>query len=97
MSSKLSKRFWQIKNAPSVTYDIDCIMSMCADKGGVNVGQSLFTDTYYTDDAVLFAEDEAQWTSILLELLYTRNSQEDRLSLIHYVPAGPCLEAESAE
>jgi len=38
-------------------------MPICTDKAGVNVGQSLFTD--YADDAVLFAEDDAQWTSIL--------------------------------
>jgi len=38
---------------------------MCAYKAGVIVGQSLFTDTDYADDAVLFAEDDAQWTSIL--------------------------------
>jgi len=44
---------------------IDWIMSMCADKAGVNGGQSLFTDIDYADDAVLFAEDDAQWTSIL--------------------------------
>jgi len=36
-----------------------------ADKAGVNVGQSLFTDTGYADDAVLFAEDDVQWLSIL--------------------------------
>jgi len=34
----------------------DWIMSICTDKAGVNVGQSLFTDTDYADDAVLFAE-----------------------------------------
>jgi len=39
-------------------------MSICADKAGVNIGQSLFTDIDYADDAVLFAEDDAQWTSI---------------------------------
>jgi len=39
---------------------IDCIMSICADKAGVNFGQSLFTDTDYADDAVLFAEDDSQ-------------------------------------
>jgi len=44
---------------------IDWIMSMCANKAGVYVGQSLFTDIDYADDAVLFAEDDAQWTSIL--------------------------------
>jgi len=33
----------------------------------------------------------------LIRLLYTRNSREDRLSFIHYVPAGSCLEAESVE
>jgi len=44
---------------------IDWIMSICADKAGVNVGQSLFTDIDYADDAVLFAEDDVQWTSIL--------------------------------
>jgi len=44
---------------------IDWIMSICADKAGVNVGPSLFTDTDYADDAVLFADDDAQWTSIL--------------------------------
>jgi len=38
---------------------------MCADKAGVNVRQSLFTDIDYADEAVLFAEDDAQWTSIL--------------------------------
>jgi len=40
-------------------------MSMCADKAGVNVRQSLFIDIDYADDAVLFAEDDVQWTSIL--------------------------------
>jgi len=40
-------------------------MSICADKADVNVGQSLFTDTDYADDAVLFAEEDVQWTSIL--------------------------------
>jgi len=40
-------------------------MSICADKVGVNIGQSLFTDIDYADDAVLFAEDDGQWTSIL--------------------------------
>jgi len=36
-----------------------------SDKAGVSIGQSLFTDIYYADDAVLFAEDNAQWMSIL--------------------------------
>jgi len=27
--------------------------------------QSLFTDIDYADDAVLFAEDDVQWTSVL--------------------------------
>jgi len=40
-------------------------MSICADKAYVTVGQSLFTDVGYADDAVLFAEDDAQWTSSL--------------------------------
>jgi len=40
-------------------------MSICVGKAGVNVGQSLFTDTDYADDAVLFAEDDVQWPSIL--------------------------------
>jgi len=40
-------------------------MSIRADKAGVSVGQSLFTDTDYADDAVLFADDDVQWTSIL--------------------------------
>jgi len=44
---------------------IDWIMSMCADKAGVNVGQSMFRDIDYADGAVLFAEDDTQWTSIL--------------------------------
>jgi len=35
------------------------------DKAGVNVGQSLFTDIDYADDAARFAEDDAQWTCIL--------------------------------
>jgi len=43
---------------------IDWIMSICADKAGVNVRQSPFTDVDYADDAVLFAENDAQWTSI---------------------------------
>jgi len=38
---------------------IDWIMSICADKAGVNVGQSLFTDIDYADDAVMFAEGDA--------------------------------------
>jgi len=38
---------------------------MCADKAGVNIGSFLFTDIDYADDAVLFAEDDVQWTSIL--------------------------------
>jgi len=33
-------------------------MFICADKTGVNVGQSLFTDIDYADDAVLFGEDD---------------------------------------
>jgi len=40
-------------------------MSICTDKAGVNVGQSMFTDVNYAVDAVLFTEDDAQWTSIL--------------------------------
>jgi len=40
-------------------------MSICADKADVNIRQSKFTDCDYADDAVLFAEDHAQWTSIL--------------------------------
>jgi len=36
-----------------------------SDKAGVNVGQCLYTDIDYAGDAVLFAEDDAQWTSIL--------------------------------
>jgi len=40
-------------------------MSICADKAGVSVGQSPFTDIDYADDAVLFAEDDVQWLSIL--------------------------------
>jgi len=40
-------------------------MSICADKAGVNVGQSLFTDIDYANDAVLFGDDDVQWTSIL--------------------------------
>jgi len=40
-------------------------MFICADKADVNVGQSLFTDSDYADDAVLFAEDDVQWPSIL--------------------------------
>jgi len=43
---------------------IDCIMSVCAYKAGVSVGHSLFTDIDYAGDAVLFSEDDAQWTSI---------------------------------
>jgi len=38
---------------------------MCADKADVNIQQSLFSDTDYADDAVLFAEDDVQWTSVL--------------------------------
>jgi len=44
---------------------IDWIMSLCADKAGVSIRQSLFTDIDCADDAVLlFAEDDVQWTSI---------------------------------
>jgi len=48
----------------------DWIMSICADKAGVNVGQSLFTDTDYADDAVLFIEDDAH--SIQLRALWAK-------------------------
>jgi len=123
-------------------------MSICADKAGVNVGQSLFTDIDYADDEVLLTENDAQWKSILesfdaaantmgfhtswaktkiqnvasgpsppscvisghhveavnrfthlgsnvelIGLLYTRNSREDQLRIIHYVPAGSCLDS----
>jgi len=44
---------------------IDWIVPIGANKAGVNVGQSPFTDTDYANDAVLLAEDDAQWTSIL--------------------------------
>jgi len=44
---------------------IDWTISICADKAGVNVGQSLITDIDYADYAVLFAENDVQWTSIL--------------------------------
>jgi len=40
-------------------------MSVCADKAVVNIRQSLFTDTDYADDAVLFAEADVQWPSVL--------------------------------
>jgi len=40
------------------------IMSICADKAGVNFRQTLFTDTDYADDAILFAEDDVQWMPI---------------------------------
>jgi len=40
----------------------DLIVSICQTR---QVGQSLFTDIDYADDAVLFAEDDAQWVSIL--------------------------------
>jgi len=49
-------------------------MSICADKAGVNVGQSLFTDINYADDAVLFAEDDVQWPSILESFDTTANT-----------------------
>jgi len=44
---------------------IHCIMSICADEACVNVTQSLFTDIDYADDAVLFAEDDAEWSPSL--------------------------------
>jgi len=44
---------------------IDWIMSMCADKAGVSIGQSLFTDIDCADDAVLFAEYDFHWPFIL--------------------------------
>jgi len=40
-------------------------MSIGADNASVNVRQFLFTDVDYADDALLFAEDDVQWTSIL--------------------------------
>jgi len=40
-------------------------MSIFADKADVNIGQFLITDIDYADDAVLFSEDDVQWTSIL--------------------------------
>jgi len=53
---------------------IDWIMSMCADKAEVNVGQSLFTDISYADDAILFAKDDAQRTSILASFNVAANT-----------------------
>jgi len=38
---------------------------ICANKAGVNVRQSVFTDVDYADDAVLFTENDAQWMSIV--------------------------------
>jgi len=125
---------------------------MCADKAGVNVGQSLFTDFDYADGVVLFAEDDAQRTSILESFEAAANTvglhtswaktitqnvaygpsppscvisghhveavnrcshisavmvihrasvhlkfSGGSPSLIHYVPAGSCLEAELVE
>jgi len=62
-----SSEVWQgCVLAPAVfRLAIDWIMSICADKAGVSIGQSLFTDINYADDAVLFTEDDAQWMSIL--------------------------------
>jgi len=37
---------------------------MCTDDAGVNVEQSVFTNIDYAHDAVLFAQDDAQWTPI---------------------------------
>jgi len=92
---------------------IDWIMSICADKTGFNVGQSLFTDTDYADDAVLFAEDDVQWTSILesfdtavntmgLHTSWAKTKIQNHIrtscgSSSHYVLAGSFLEAESAD
>jgi len=42
------------------------MLSICAGGAGVNVRQSLFNvNNDYADDAVLFAEADDQWTSIL--------------------------------
>ena len=64
---------------------IDWIMSMCADKAGVNVGQSQFTDIDYADDAVLFAENNADWPSTLGAFDTAANTMglHTSLSLIH--------------
>jgi len=70
-------------------------MSMCADKAGVNVRQSLFTDIDYADDAVLFAENDAQWTSILESFDVAANTMGLHTSWaktkIQNVTSGPSL------
>jgi len=55
----------RLRPAPALLFRIaiDWIMSMCADKAGVKIRQSLFTDIDYADNAVL-AEDDVQWPSI---------------------------------
>jgi len=62
---------------------LNWIMSICADKAGVNVGQSLFTDIHYADDAVLFAEDDVQWPhphpSIQLRTLWASTYPRQKL------------------
>jgi len=46
---------------------IDWIMSRCTDMMGIKVGDSIFTDIDYADDALLFTDDYPAWPSILSE------------------------------
>jgi len=43
----------------------DWTMTICAYKAGASIEQSPFRGIDYADDAVLFAEGDVQWTSIL--------------------------------
>jgi len=64
----LFAKVWIICKVPADSRDaiiVSLYKGICADKAGVNVRQSIFTDIDYAADAVLFAEDDAQWTSIL--------------------------------
>ena len=44
---------------------IDWIMSRCSGNLGIKLGDAVFTDLDYADDAVLFAEDPGQWQTEL--------------------------------
>jgi len=44
---------------------IDWIMSRCSGSLGVTLGEAVFTDLDYADDAVLFAQDPGRWQAEL--------------------------------
>ena len=44
---------------------IDWIMSRCSGSLGVTLGEPMFTDLSYADDAVLFAQDPGRWQTEL--------------------------------